>query len=386
MVEARIAASFASLPADWCAAARAQSLYLDAPYLRYASRDHGRVFRAEVRAEGVLRAGLTGWLAHGSGHPYLEPRKLLQLPASAEPDLVLGCPGAFTGDMLVEGAADADSAAALASALTAHARELGAGSVLALYASDVGLTFWSQLGATHAPALINFDTVIDVPPSFDEWFRRLPRKRRSSIGRELRAFEQAGFRSGVALASEVELPALLLELSAILVASEARFGNALEEEGVVGTLERQRELLGDAFAVFYVRDPAGRLVAGATAFLDDVGVHMRWGGVDRDNAGRNLEYFHVAYYEPIRFAAASGRSRVRLGMESFEAKLLRGAHLEPRWALPLTLVAGWEERAERASSASMNRLAGLLARFPECIAADVHARLQPGAAFGRMRA
>lgn len=382
--EARIAESFASPPVDWCEAARKQSLYLDAPYLGYASSDHGQVFRAELRAGHALAAGVTGWLAHGSGHPYLEPRKLLSLPASEKPDLALGCPGAFTGDMLVDRArTTANGAAAFANTLAAHARELGAGDVFALYAGDDALDFWSK-SAAGAPALLNFDAVIDVCGSFEEWLSRLPRHRRGTIRRELRAFEQSGCAGGVALASDAEMPALLAELAPILVASEARFGNAMQTSGVAATLERQREALGDSFALFYVRDEGGRLVAGATAFLDASGVHVRWGGVDRENAGKNQEYFQIAYYLPIRFAVASGRRSVRLGMESFEAKLLRGARLEPRWALALTPALGWREQADRVTAASIDRLASLVARFPDALPpeaeAQLHARLRSGAA------
>ena len=372
MAEACIAESFSEPPPDWLAMARAESLYLDTPYLRYASRDHGRVFRAEARATGSLAAGVTGWVAEGAGHPYLDPRALLKLPPAREPDLVLGNPGAFSGDMLLDSAlAGATTAIALQAALVDNAR--GA-DVMALYADGCAADFWQE-ATGRPPALVSFDTVIEVPGSFDEWLARRPRQRRSTIRRELRHFEEAGLTGGIAHAGEDTLPGLIAELAPILVSSEARFGNAMNAEAVAATLERQRLALGDAFAMFHVRDRAGRLVAGATAFLDARTVHMRWGGVDRVHAGDHLEYFHVACYQPIRFAARSGRTHVRLGMESFEAKLLRGAELEPRFAIAISDVEGWASASASTTAAAMAKLDALLERFPAAMGREARAGL-----------
>jgi hypothetical protein len=43
----------------------------------------------------------------------------------------------------------------------------------------------------------------------------------------------------------------------------------------------------------------------------------------------------VVYYELIELAARTGAGAVHLGMESMDAKLLRGARPERLWAVPL---------------------------------------------------
>jgi hypothetical protein len=53
----------------------------------------------------------------------------------------------------------------------------------------------------------------------------------------------------------------------------------------------------------------------------------------------------VGFYAPLRYASATGRTHVSLGMEAFEAKLRRGARLEPRWAVDLSSRPLWDDSA-----------------------------------------
>lgn len=52
-------------------------------------------------------------------------------------------------------------------------------------------------------------------------------------------------------------------------------------------------------------------------------------------------YFNLTYYHAIEYAAANGYTTIGLGCDSYEAKVLRGAHLEPLWGLMLR--PGWEQ-------------------------------------------
>lgn len=346
--------------------------FMKAPYLAYVREGHGRVFRAECRAGRELVAGLTGWVADGQGHPYLEPSWLLRdIGLPNPPHLVVGCPGAFTGSVLLAGSQwlaggnPARVVGAVREALLRQADAWGCRSLIALYLDCRTTSIWA---GDVTPALVNFDAVIATHGGRDEWLRALPGHRRRTIQGEMRQFTMAGLSGGAEVSAGV-----LREAAPILVASEARFGNTMVEADVLQMLERQRRHFGESFVMFTVRDKRGRLVACATALLEPSEINVRFCGVDREAAGTNFEYFHVCYYLPIEYAAKTGRGRVRLGMESFEAKLLRGATLEPRWAFPIVAVPRWKESVRVVNQRALARLSTLLTRFPNGMNPTDHA-------------
>ena len=49
-----------------------------------------------------------------------------------------------------------------------------------------------------------------------------------------------------------------------------------------------------------------------------------------------LEYFNLVYYATVRIAAEQGLRWVHPGIESADAKALRGARLRPLWLLDLS--------------------------------------------------
>lgn len=356
--------------ASWSALAQrsAAPLFLRRDYLRYASVNHGEVFSLRALAADVVQLGLTGWVANGDGHPFLEPSRLLGATplAAAGRVLVVSCPGAFDGATLIAPELHAGAVARLLAETRARlerlAKERRCEAVVALYFEGAEARRWSA-GAT--PALLNLSAAIDVRGGVDGWLGRLPAHRRQRVRAELRKREQAGLTCGRARDD-----ATLREAAPLYVASEARFGNAMREDDVFAMLARQRDALGDDFLIFTLRDEDDRLRACATAFLEPDVVRMRFAAVARgeDAGGDALEYFHTVYYEPIRFAAETGRTRVELGMESLEAKLYRGAGLTPRWAVPLTRVDGWEPAVSRHNAATRQRFEPLADRFPAAFA------------------
>lgn len=378
MLRAEVRHHLIDLTPAWTAAAARASLFLREPYLSYANVGHGSVFRAECLAGNVLVAGVTGWLANGDGHSFVEPSRLFASGTQAGPCLVVSCPGAFTGALLRNETSSStpslEIVAALREAIAQHASKMGATGVFALYMNDDDIEFLTA-GEQAFPALMNFDAVIDVPDSLEGYLSLLPRHRRGNLRREMRTFEDSGMTGGVLQANFREL---FCELTPILVASEARFGHEMSEGAVMEMLERQSTMLKDNFVVFTARNASGRLLAAATAYLDEDTVNLRISGVDREHGGNHFEYFHVGYYLPIAFAARTGRKYVRLGMESFEAKLMRGARLEPRWGAPLCLNGfpqhRWQDQVSTSSQAALTRLDALLERFPEGMTREVHAR------------
>ncbi|MBL8740182.1 MAG: hypothetical protein JNK04_03780 [Myxococcales bacterium] len=62
-------------------------------------------------------------------------------------------------------------------------------------------------------------------------------------------------------------------------------------------------------------------------------------------------------------------------MESFEAKLLRGAELEPRFAIAISDVEGWASASASTTAAAMAKLDALLERFPAAMGREARAGL-----------
>lgn len=365
-LDARVRRGLADLPADWDLLAEHSSFIAARRFL--ATVDGGDAFRVEVRDGDRLRAAVPGWIADGSGHEFLEPTRLLaELDVGDGPHVMVGAPWGFVAEILGH-VGDRRAIAALCEALREHAESRRAAGVVALYLDDRSLALLA--GQHVAPVLLGFDAVIDVPDGFERWLADLPRHRRGRVRAELRAFERAGLTMSIAHDERS-----IRELVPILCASEARHGHTLPPDVLEAALLRQREHCGAAFRIFAARDGSGRMVAGATAFVDRHALHMRICGVDRERAGAAFEYFHVCYYAPLRQAAALGCTQVRLGMESYEAKLLRGARLEPRWAVELGGRA-WDRRAVAAwNHRALAELAALCERFPTAMDREAHERI-----------
>jgi len=316
---------------DWDLLSREASLFCRPPYLGYAASEGYDGFRVESRANGRLAAGAPGWIADGGGHFYLEPSQILRPLGVEEPrQVVVGSPGAFWGEVAVSLAPDRAAPDSMVEALRAHADAVDAAGAVALYLDDGSAGFVATSLMVERPALMNFDTVIEVPESFEAYLDGFTSHRRRELRRQIRRFADAGLRCTME-----QSDACIVELAPVIAASEVRHGHASSPRSVATTLLRQRARLGSDFAIFAARDAGERLIAGAVAFTDADTVHVRICGIDPQVGPSAYAYFNVAYYAPIAHAVATGRRRVRLGLESFDAKLARGARLEARWGLLL---------------------------------------------------
>lgn len=80
----------------------------------------------------------------------------------------------------------------------------------------------------------------------------------------------------------------------------------------------------------------GRLIGFSLFYEHGNELYGRVIGLDHARLEREASvYFTLAFYAPIRYAYARGLRRIRCGPGSYEAKLLRGARLEPRWSCTL---------------------------------------------------
>ncbi len=182
-----------------------------------------------------------------------------------------------------------------------------------------------------APWLLSADCAIEVPPGgIEEYIAALPAKqRRVNARRELRAFAESGLRIvRTTLAPHTDV------LGPLLANVQQRYGHDHSAEQMTSLLRRQASHLDDSSVVFLCL-PEGddRPVGFCLAYRHGRELAVRVVGFDYDRLPGAAEYAQLAVYEPLRYCQEHGLDRVELGMESFEAKCRRGAHVRPLWAL-----------------------------------------------------
>ncbi|WP_197085008.1 GNAT family N-acetyltransferase [Saccharothrix sp. ST-888] len=159
---------------------------------------------------------------------------------------------------------------------------------------------------------------------FDDYLRGFagPRKpRRVKIRHERRSFDAAGYQLGCE-----ELRDCRDELAPLLVQLQHKHGQSATTESTERVIRTQAEHLDGT--VFTCR-LEGELVAFALVYRWHDALYVRMAGFDYERLVDAFEYFNLTAYLPIDHAYRHGVREVHLGMESYRAKLLRGAELEP---------------------------------------------------------
>jgi hypothetical protein len=230
-------------------------------------------------------------------------------------------------------AADPAVLAPLVDEVVAWARDEGLRAVAFLYCGPDAAALARVLAAagfTGVPRDLSFD--LDLPgPSFADYLRALPKKRRVEAGRELRLLAEAGVTVVRPRAEEVtdDLVRLRLALSG--------------KYGGTGTPATERVRLARMLAATGGEPEVFAAVAGDTVV--SVAMFGTGGGVwtavltgsDYADPRSRFGYFATAYYEPVRAAAPLGVRQLRYGVGSHEAKRARGCTPTRRdaWVLPL---------------------------------------------------
>jgi len=223
--------------------------------------------------------------------------------------------------------------APLVDGVVGWARAAGLRAVAFLYCGPDAVALTGTLAAagfTAIPRDLSFD--LDVSgPSFEEYLRALPKKRRVEARRELRLLAEAGVRVVRPEPGEVaeDLIRLRLQLS-------AKYGGRGTPETERVRLARMLDATGPRPEVFAA--VAGDTVVSIAMFGTGGGVWTAvLTGSDYADPRSRFGYFATAYYEPVRAAAALGVRQLRYGVGSYRAKQARGCTPSRRdgWVLPL---------------------------------------------------
>ncbi len=182
--------------------------------------------------------------------------------------------------------------------------------------------------AGFARALIGGLTAIDLRgcATFDDYLDRFRSRGRQRIRAEIRQFAEAGLR-----VQRIDHAAAVRQMAELELATSVRHDRPV-------TLPQQRNMhaaLSQAFGDRLVAcgvTSGDRLVASAAMLRGDRELRvLLYGAGDEPIARLPGVYGSAVAYWPIRQALAWGLDTVRLGYEGYDAKLLRGARLLPRY-------------------------------------------------------
>ncbi|WP_374774489.1 GNAT family N-acetyltransferase [Streptomyces sp. NBC_01310] len=365
--------------AEWDALAGDAALYSSHLWLKYgeelADCDHRHLVAS---AGGRPVAALPTHRFTGTVPHFYDPSVLF--PGAAEPAsperplLLAGTRLGYTSEVLVAPGTPEPLAGSALRALLERLRALASGSgglAAALYLTDASVErLLPLLGPADQLVMMDAGAVLDIDPDGLEGYRkRFTARQFKSRRLEMRRYDEAGCRTEVRRLSECHQ-----EMGPLSAQVLRRYGHPVTDEGESERFALQAGLFDEDCRILAAYQ--GERMVGFTQFFFWGGtMYARSHGLD-DSIGREAKlYFNLTYYKAVEYAAAHGYRSLDLSCDAFEAKVTRGARLEPLWGLVLD--APWEgkvldavreaEAARRAEFASFDP--GIETRVAQLVAA-----------------
>jgi predicted N-acyltransferase len=206
------------------------------------------------------------------------------------------------------------------------AAALGCRSVALLYVGEPEAADVDQSAsrAGYTSTLLGAEGVLVLADtSWEGYLAGLSKRRRYQARKELRIYEEAGFRTVVRTGPD----AFTEDLVALQVAHRLKYVLPGGEDRVRRDLNAVRDELGESCVVF-TAERDGRIGSFTLYLRTRDALFARTGGTAPDAKGC---YFAVDYHETARWAIENGIRRIHYGMAAYEAKVTRGCELRPRW-------------------------------------------------------
>jgi predicted N-acyltransferase len=173
--------------------------------------------------------------------------------------------------------------------------------------------------------------VVTEGASFEGYLQNLSSKRRIAVRHEFSAFRSAEYELDVENLEDCHQ-----EAAPLLGQLQRKYGHEARDEGMREYLAGQVEMLGKYSRVFTARR-SGRLVGFSLMYEFGDVLYARAVGFDYAQTGKAFEYYALCYYLPIEYMHRRGLRVLHLGMETYQAKVARGARLSPLWSVALPL-------------------------------------------------
>ena len=229
-------------------------------------------------------------------------------------------------------------------------------------------------GVRTAPVLLATDAWLSVPEGgWAEWLSSLPSKgRRDSIKQEVKAFAAAGYEI-----TRVPLTECYQQAAELLAGTQKRYGHASDIGVLAESFRLQGAAMGAKAEVLFCARPGEPPVGFCLFYVHGDTLSVRAVGFDYERLIRGAaEYFNLVYYTPVRIAAETGLRWLHPGIESPDAKALRGARLRPLWLLDLSpdsVLSDQQDRIRNHNAAQMSRLGDISPAVAKALETDLFA-------------
>lgn len=260
------------------------------------------------------------------------------VPADARRWLFLGGCRDLAAGSLVHAHLEPAGADSVRSALVATAVATGHDEglrVIAAYLRDAELEAFTAVAPGPAAtvrcgerAVLRLPRVAAPEPGLAPYLAMFDRRRRNKIRRDWRDFGLAGLRT-----SQLAVPDAIDPAAGLVAAVKRRHGIPDHPRIAALRLRRWYDLGLGRYRAFAVHDRAGRLLATCFACAIGSALDVHEIGLADNGDVRLSAYLEAGFYAPIRYALALGCTRVELGGGTTVAKRLRGAEIEPVWAV-----------------------------------------------------
>jgi hypothetical protein len=250
------------------------------------------------------------------------------LPAPSPEGLLVGPREGYQTHFLGAAQASADELADVVYLLRAAADR----TCVAMYVTTDDAMALHDAGVTTTPVLLEADAWIELPDSdWSTWEESLSKNRRKIVRRDVRRFQEAGYRI-----EQAPLPECWHLLGGIASATQAKYGHETSPDIELKSLRNHALQMGDAARTSLLYRSDDELVGFCLYYSWQDTVTLRWLGLDYDRLTGAQEYFNLCYYTQIEHAAERGTRWLHAGVKSSDAKAVRGARLRPLWLVDLT--------------------------------------------------
>lgn len=286
------------------------------------------------------------------------------LPSPPPRGLLVGHRRGYLAHLLATPGADPAEAAAvvLAAVRRACLPVPDAPARVALYLTTPDVQAFRAAGVAALPVALATDAQIEIPDGGREaWLRSLGSHRAQRVRSEVRRFERAGYR-----VERRTLEESYADVARLAFRTEQRHRGATDPTPYVAGFRRQGEVAGARAEVLLCSFAQGPPVGCCLYYRHRGTVYLRAVGFDYERLAGAFEYPTLAYYLP---AGLPGVRRLHAGIESPEAKALRGARLRPLWLLDLSERSPLVECADQVRAHNAAYRAALAAIGPHVAAA-----------------
>jgi hypothetical protein len=223
--------------------------------------------------------------------------------------------------------------------------------------SESVLAALHELGRPAIPVFTDAEAVIQISGgSLTEHIAASRKRLRQRFRREMALFSNSGLRL-----VRWPLESCLGRLAQLQYELQQRHGQDWDLARTERSLRRLAAAAPADSLLLLAVDEADKPVGFSLSYPWGDTFYVRATGYEYGQLRAACEYFTLTCYEPIRYAAQAGCRRLHLGLESLQAKMIRGAELAPLWSI--IVPSGHDVPAGQVRALNRSRVTALRERY-----------------------